>query len=277
MKCICSQSPRSTRCLKRLKKPLPKVIFIFATTEPQKIPATIQSRCQRYDFRRISTDHIVKQLERICGDENISFDRQALSLVGRKADGSMRDALSLLDQVFSFSQETIGEKEVRSVLGLVDTEVYDAVLDAVKTKNPEPVLNAVQDILFRGFDLQEFVIGLEEYLRTLLFSSIPQVLENPRIDISADGAISWQKRAEGMSERTILRMVEIVRKAEQELKWSAFPRFTIEIALLKLVYLDSTVSIEQVLQVLKEKDRPDVRPLSAGPQEAPAAIKKKLT
>jgi DNA polymerase-3 subunit gamma/tau len=126
--------------LKTLEEPPPKVIFIFATTEPQKIPATIQSRCQRYDFRRISTDQIVRQLARICAEERISFDQPALTLVGRKADGSMRDALSLLDQVYSYCQEHIGEKEVRSVLGLVDAEVYDSILDAIKAKNPEPAL-----------------------------------------------------------------------------------------------------------------------------------------
>jgi len=266
--------------LKTLEEPPPKVIFIFATTEPQKIPATIQSRCQRYDFRRISTDHIVRQLARICQQENIPFDPQALTLVGRKADGSMRDALSLLDQVYSYSQDSIGEKEVRSVLGLVDTEIYDAILEAIKVKNPEPVLHAVQDILFRGFDLQEFVVGLEEYLRTLLFSSIPQVLENPRIDLAADTIQSWHARAAGMSERTILRMIEIIRKSEQELKWSAFPRFSIEIALLKLVYLDSTVSVEQLLQAFKEKGDPGAQPLPSAQQpsyqEATPALKKKI-
>ncbi|HEX7511020.1 MAG TPA: DNA polymerase III subunit gamma/tau, partial [Chitinivibrionales bacterium] len=264
--------------LKTLEEPPPKVIFIFATTEPQKIPATIQSRCQRYDFRRISTDHIVRQLARICQQENIPFDQQALTLVGRKADGSMRDALSLLDQVYSYSQETIGEKEVRSVLGLVDTEIYDGILEAVKAKNPEPALHAVQDILFRGFDLQEFVVGLEEYLRTLLFSSIPQVLENPRIDLSEETSQSWKTRAAGLSERMILRMIEIIRKSEQELKWSAFPRFSIEIALLKLVYLDNTVSVEQILQAFKDKNFQNSQPSAPTPaqHDATEALKKKI-
>jgi DNA polymerase-3 subunit gamma/tau len=242
--------------LKTLEEPPPKVIFIFATTEPQKIPATIQSRCQRYDFRRISTEHIVGQLAKICADEKIPFDNQALTLVGRKADGSMRDALSLLDQVYSYSQERIGEKEVRSVLGLVDVEVYDVIIEAIKAKNPGPVLHAVQDALFRGIDLQELIIGFEEYLRTLLFSSIPHVLDNPRIELSAETNHNWNERASGLSERTLLRMAEIIRKAEQELKWSAFPRFTVEIALLKLVYMDSTVSVEQLLMAFKEKAAP---------------------
>jgi DNA polymerase-3 subunit gamma/tau len=242
--------------LKTLEEPPPKVIFIFATTEPQKIPATIQSRCQRYDFRRISTDQIVRQLARICAEERISFDQPALTLVGRKADGSMRDALSLLDQVYSYCQEHIGEKEVRSVLGLVDAEVYDSILDAIKAKNPEPALHAIHDALLRGFDLQEFIVGFEEYLRTLLFSTIPQALDNPRIDLSTEAVHTWKERASGLSERTLLRMAEIIRKTEQDLKWSAFPRFTVEIALLKLVYMDSTVSVEQLLETFKGKQTP---------------------
>jgi len=265
--------------LKTLEEPPPKVIFIFATTEPQKIPATIQSRCQRYDFRRISTDQIVRQLARICAEERISFDQPALTLVGRKADGSMRDALSLLDQVYSYCQEHIGEKEVRSVLGLVDAEVYDSILDAIKAKNPEPALHAIHDALLRGFDLQEFIVGFEEYLRTLLFSTIPQALDNPRIDLSTEAVHTWKERASGLSERTLLRMAEIIRKTEQDLKWSAFPRFTVEIALLKLVYMDSTVSVEQLLETFKGKQTPlPCSPTGVGLESGndQFAVKKKL-
>jgi DNA polymerase III subunit gamma/tau len=239
--------------LKTLEEPPPKVIFIFATTEPQKIPATIQSRCQRYDFRRISTEQIVKQLSKICTNEKIVFEPSALMLVARKADGSMRDSLSLLDQAYSYSQESILEKDVRQVLGLVDTEVYDTIMKAIKAKDPAPVLNAVQDMLFRGFDLHDFVVGFEEYLRTLLFAQIPGVFDNTRIELSDDSAGVWKERATGFSDHTVLRMAEIIRKAENEIKWSAFPRFSVEIALLKLVYMDSTVSVEKLLETFKQK------------------------
>jgi DNA polymerase III subunit gamma/tau len=239
--------------LKTLEEPPPNVIFIFATTEPQKIPATIQSRCQRFDFRRISTGQIVKQLARICNDEHIAFDMQALTLVGRKAEGSMRDALSLLDQVHSYCQESIGEKEVRTALGLVAVDVYESVMAAIKTKDPAPALKAVEEMLFHGFDLQEFIIGFEEYLRTLLFSSIPKALENQHFDYSLESVHLEKARALGFSEKTLLRMTEIIRKTEQELKWSAFPRFSVELALLKLVYMDSTVSVEQILETLGKK------------------------
>jgi DNA polymerase-3 subunit gamma/tau len=271
--------PAFNALLKTLEEPPPKVIFIFATTEPQKIPATIQSRCQRFDFRRISTDQIVERLARICGEEHIAFDREALALIGRKAEGSMRDALSLLDQVHSYCQENIDEQSVRLALGLVSAEVYETILEGVKTKNPAQAIRIVEEILFHGYDLQEFIIGFEEYLRTLLFSSIPHALED-RQSASAPEASNLEKAgALGFSDRSLLRMAEIIRKTEQELKWSAFPRFSVELALLKLVYMDETISVERLLETL-EKTRADASlpgpaaSLSAQPVTMPIFPKK---
>jgi DNA polymerase-3 subunit gamma/tau len=249
--------------LKTLEEPPANVIFIFATTEPQKIPATIHSRCQRFDFRRISTEQITARLEQICIAEKIAFDRGALHLVGRKAEGSMRDALSLLDQVFSFSHEKIDETAVRSVLGIISTEIYDTVMKAVAEKNAQPVLAAVEDILSRGFDLHEFVLGLEDHLRTLLFSRIPSVMGNPRIDLPSDASGAIAKTASAFSEATLLRMAELVRKTERDLRYSDFPRFLVELMLFKLVHLDNTVELEKLLQTLGG-------PMPPSPAAAPA-------
>jgi len=263
--------------LKTLEEPPPQVIFIFATTEPQKIPATIQSRCQRYDFRRISSERIVRQLAKICTEEHIGFSQQALALIGRKAEGSMRDSLSLLEQVCSFCQGDITEKDVRSVLGVVDTEVYGAVLDAVAAKKPEALLAIVQDTLCSGIDLQEFVIGFEEYLRTLLFVSLPGVLNNERIDLYVDSPDAYSARAAAFTEKTLLRMAEIMRTTENELKWSVYPRFLVELALLKLVYLDSTVSVEQLLEAFKKNsgstgELPSPEPAPSRSQSQPQPV-----
>jgi DNA polymerase III subunit gamma/tau len=257
--------------LKTLEEPPPKVIFIFATTEPQKIPATIQSRCQRFDFRRIPTGQIVKQLERICAEEHIGFDVQALDLVGRKAEGSMRDALSLLDQVHSYCPEKIGEKEVRIALGLVDIEVFDSIMSAIKAKNPDPVMKTIEEILFHGFDLQEFMVGFEEYLRTLLFASLPQAPGSHGTLDTDDTAAVEKPRPAGFSEKTLLRMAEIIRKTEHELKWTSFPRFTVELALLKLVYLDSTLSVEELLENFGKRHGGAPAPLP--PQTLPVFMK----
>jgi DNA polymerase-3 subunit gamma/tau len=236
--------------LKTLEEPPKNVIFIFATTEPQKIPATIHSRCQRFDFRRISTEQITARLAHICTSEKIAFDKAALALVGRKAEGSMRDALSLLDQVYSFSHESIDENAVRTVLGIINVELYDTVMKAVEEKNPEPALAAVEDILSRGFDLHEFVLGFQDHLRTLLLCRMPNVMNNPRIDLPADPSGAFAKRASAFSQETLLRMAELVRKTERDLRFSDFPRFLVELMLLKLVHLDNTVTLSALLESL---------------------------
>ncbi len=241
--------------LKTLEEPPKNVIFIFATTEPQKIPETIHSRCQRYDFRRISSEHIVGQLEKICEQEAIPFEKNALKLVGHKADGSMRDALSLMDQVLSFCKEGIVEEEVRSVLGLVETELYTSIIAAIQNHDPLPVLQAINDILERGFDLNEFITGFQEYIRTLLFARLPGALESQLTDLSLEHLKKQSDLASQFSEGDLLRMAEVLRKAESDLKWSTYPRFLVETAILKLVYMDSTVTVQQVLQSI-QRDSP---------------------
>jgi DNA polymerase-3 subunit gamma/tau len=234
--------------LKTLEEPPPNVIFIFATTEPHKIPATIHSRCQRYDFRRVSAEQLAAHLAKICEAENISFDKSALMLVARKADGSVRDSLSLLDQVCSFCKDGLSEKEVRSVLGLVGTDVYRRLMKDIREKTAAPALESVQNILFNGYDLHEFVMGLQEHIRNLLFARIPGALEARGIDLEETEAVAFTEESKDFAESDLLRMAEIVKKCEYELKWSAYPRFLVEVVILKLLYLDSSVSIEQLLK-----------------------------
>lgn len=237
--------------LKTLEEPPPKVIFIFATTEPQKIPDTIHSRCQKYDFRRISEKPIVEQLEKICTNENIEFEKSGLYLIAHRADGSMRDALSLLDQVFSFSTEGIRENEVRSVLGLVATETYGQIMTAIKEESPKPVLTIIDEVLNQGYDLLEFLVGFQEYIRTLLFVKIPGMIQRSGFALAEDELKGLQNSCSTFSEGDLLRMSEILKKAELDLKWSSFPRFLVETSLLKLVYLDKSVTIEQVIQSIQ--------------------------
>jgi DNA polymerase III subunit gamma/tau len=237
--------PAFNALLKTLEEPPPKVIFIFATTEPHKIPQTIQSRCQRYDFRRISSEKIAAQVSKICEAEKISFSKGGIDLIARKADGSMRDALSLLDQVFSCGKENITEDDVRSVLGVVDTEVYRSIMLAIAAKSPAPVLDAVQTVLANGLDLGEFILGFEEFLRDLLFLKVPELKNLGKSQASASGI-----ELSALSEQSLLRMAEIVKRTEHELRFSSFPRFAVESMLLKLVYLDDSLSLEQVLKAI---------------------------
>jgi DNA polymerase III subunit gamma/tau len=260
--------------LKTLEEPPPNVIFIFATTEPQKIPATIHSRCQRYDFRRIVPEQILERLERICADEKIAFEKSALMLIARKADGSMRDALSLLDQVCSYCPDKLAESEVRLVLGLVGLEVYERIMDAVAAKTPGPALSTVQEILYQGYDLHEFVLGFEEHVRNLLFARINGALESAGAAIEPAVIVQLKTSSQRFSEGDLLRMMEIVRKSENDLKWSALPRFAVEIMLLKLVFLDSTLSLEQLIAMVgKGEGGTGVPPRAAA---AMPEVKKKI-
>jgi DNA polymerase-3 subunit gamma/tau len=235
--------------LKTLEEPPQNVIFILATTEVHKIPATIQSRCQRYDFRRVGAEQLAAHLAKICEAEKVAFDKSALALIARKANGSVRDSLSLLDQACSFCSGNLSEKEVREVLGLVGTEVFRGLMKNIREKNRAEALGAVQQTLFDGYDLHEFLMGLQEHLRNLLFARIPGALEARGVDLEADEAKVFAEEAKDFAESDLLRMSEIVKKAEQELKWSAYPRFLVEVMVLKLLHLDSSASIEQLLKL----------------------------
>ena len=224
--------PAFNALLKTLEEPPSNVIFIFATTEPQKIPATIHSRCQRYDFRRIVPAQILERLVFICKEEKIDFEKSALALIASKADGSMRDALSLLDQACSYCQVKLVEQEVRIVLGLVGMEVYVKIMDAIAVKSPAPALAAIQQVLYEGYDLHEFVTGFEEYVRNLLFVRLSGEFQGAGIAMEPEAVQQLRHSSERFTEGDLLRMMEIMRKAEGELKWSAFPRFAVEMMLL---------------------------------------------
>ena len=234
--------------LKTLEEPPQNVIFILATTEPTKIPSTIHSRCQRYDFRRVGADRIAAHLAKICEAEKVAFDKSALSVIARKADGSVRDSLSLLDQACSFCGESLTEQKVRAVLGLVGTDTYRELMKSIKDKNQSAALEIVQKTLFDGYELNELLSGLQEHLRNLLFAKVPGALEAKGIEIEADEAKAFAQEAQAFAEPDLLRMAEIVNRAGQELKWSAYPQFSVELMVLKLLYLDSSASIEQLLK-----------------------------
>jgi DNA polymerase-3 subunit gamma/tau len=245
--------------LKTLEEPPQNVIFILATTEPHKIPATIHSRCQRYDFRRVSAERLAAHLAKICDAEKVTYDKSALMLIARKAEGSVRDSLSLLDQVCSFCGENLSEKGVREVLGLVGTDVYRGLMKDIREKERASALNVVEKALFDGYDLNEFTTGLQEHIRNLLFARIPGALEARGIDIEAGEAKGYAEESRDFAEADLLRMSEVIRKTEQELKWSTYPRFLVEVMVLKLLHLDTSVSIEQLLKFAAGHDVGDVK------------------
>jgi DNA polymerase III subunit gamma/tau len=238
--------------LKILEEPPPRVIFVFATTEPQKIQqsaAPILSRCQRFDFRRIGVSDIVTRLTAVLEQEGVAAPEDALRIVARKADGGMRDALSLLDQVLSLTGGTIDAESVRRVLGLVEEERYLELLDVLRDGRHGEVFPLVEALMDEGYDLVEFYHGLLDVLRLLLRLRLSPEAE---VDLREDLRAALLERAQGFEPGDLVRMLQAAAELESQgsLRRSPNPRLPIEMLLLRLSYLDRTVSLEELLSAL---------------------------
>ena len=224
--------------LKTLEEPPPHAIFIFATTELHKIPATIASRCQRFNFKRIPLDDIGRQLQLICDAEHIKVDADALQLIGRKAQGSMRDAQSILDQVIAFSAENdhqgaISYQGVAELLNYIDDEQMFAVTDAVAEHNPAKMLDVAQFVIRNGYDEQDFLEKLIEHLRNFL---VVQNLSSTRLVERPDAIRErYQHDAANFSPLSVMQMVDFLLLTQKELKFQFEYQFRFELALLKLI------------------------------------------
>ncbi len=237
--------------LKILEEPPPRVIFVFATTEPQKIQqiaAPILSRCQRFDFRRIGTTEIIARLRNILALEDAHAEDGALEVIAKKADGGMRDALSMLDQVLSLTGGEVTQESVRRVLGLVEDERYIELLDLILEGARGDVFGFVEGLLDEGYELVEFYHGLVETLRLLL-----------RLSLTGDGGEIAGNRAEAFAERAaaflpgdLVRMLAMATDLESNgsLRRSQNPQMLLEMLLLRLSYLDSTVALEDLIRGL---------------------------
>jgi len=238
--------------LKILEEPPPRVIFVFATTEPQKIQQSaspILSRCQRFDFRRIGVSDIVARLEKVLAQEGLSAPTEALRVIGRKADGGLRDALSLLDQVLALTGGEVGVEAVRRVLGLVEEERYVELLDVLAAGRHGDVFVLVEDLLDEGYDLIEFYHGLMDVLRTLLRMRLsPDVPLDLRDDLRA----AFAERAARFAPGDLVRMLSAAAELESNgsIRRSPNPRVLVEMLLLRLSYLDRTVELEELIRAL---------------------------
>jgi DNA polymerase-3 subunit gamma/tau len=231
--------------LKTLEEPPDHVIFIFATTEPKKVPATIMSRCQRFDFRRIGTQDINDQLKRICQEEKIDIHEDALLIISRKADGSMRDGESILDQMISYTEGKITVEHVVQALGLIEQEVFFDVSDVLISKNIADGLALVDKVVSGGYDLEEFLIGLTEHLRHLLIVSSTNSAQ--LLEVSEEHKKKYIETAQSFEEGDLLRLIRIVTDTIVSSKRSINPRLPLETAMVKMIKLDKTVVIEDLL------------------------------
>jgi DNA polymerase III subunit gamma/tau len=231
--------------LKTLEEPPAHVIFIFATTEPHKILPTILSRCQRFDFRRISVDEIIGRLRHICTIESITIDDASLHHIARKADGALRDALGLLDQVIAFCGTTINVEEMSRALNIVSTERLFETMDYVVAHDTAAGMALIDTLLAEGYDIQEFLVELLGHLRNLFMASDNQL---KLIEAPDDTRQRYREQAAHFSADDLMRMLHITLQAQALVKEAQQPRIQIEIALLKLITMDRSDSLRQLMQ-----------------------------
>jgi DNA polymerase-3 subunit gamma/tau len=248
--------------LKILEEPPPRVIFIFATTEPQKIQQSaspILSRCQRFDFRRIGVGDITKRLREVLAAEGAMAPEEALRTIARRADGGMRDALSLLDQVLALTGGEVSQEAVRRVLGLVEEERYLEVVDILAEERHGDVFGFVESLLEEGYDMAEFHRGLVDAFRLLLRLRLGKEPEEGVL--REDLREAFRERASSFSPGDLVRMLAQATELEAtgSLRRSSHPRLLMEMLLLRLSYLDRTVDLESLLRSLGG------RPLSGPP------------
>jgi DNA polymerase-3 subunit gamma/tau len=232
--------------LKVLEEPPPGVVFVFATTEPQKIAAAaapVLSRLQRFDFRRIGPTAIRDRLRQVLEAEQIAADDDALTLIARHADGGMRDALSVLDQCLSFGEGAVSAVRVREVLGLVGDELYAEVLALVVERRPEGVFPLVDRLVNAGADLAEFMGGAGETLRALLMLQ----LGNEPEGLTEAMRLALEAERDRLEPGDVLRMLRLLADSEGAIRRSANPRLIVETLLLRWTMLDRIVDLAQVL------------------------------
>ena len=220
--------------LKTLEEPPSYCIFILATTEVHKIPITILSRCQRYDFKRISIDTIADRLEDLMAREGIDVEPKALRYIAKTADGSMRDALSLLDQCIAFHYgETLTYDNALDVLGAVDTEVFSKLLRGVMDRDVTACIKVLEEIVVQGRELTQFVTDFTWYLRNLLVIKTADNVEDV-LDVSTDNKARLKEEADRLESESIIRYIRIFSDLSNDMRYASQKRILVEIALIKL-------------------------------------------
>jgi DNA polymerase III subunit gamma/tau len=253
--------------LKILEEPPPRVVFVFATTEAQKIANTaapILSRLQRFDFRRIGPHAIVARLKDVAQAEKLQVEDDALHLIAKSANGGMRDALSLLDQVLSFGEGPVTAARVREVLGLIPDELFGEMLRAIAERDAAAVFPLVERLLEAGADLGEFVNGAAETLRALLLVGVGGQPEGLTEGLTA----VVRAYAPQLPPADVVRLLTILAESEERLSRSANQRLLVEVLLLRWAMLDRTVELSEVIDALKSDGQTARRP--DGPTSPPS-------
>lgn len=248
-------TPAFNALLRTLEEPPEHGKFILATTDIYKVPATIISRCQRFDFNSISIKDIGKQIKYVLEKEKIEIDEDSLKIIAQKADGSMRDALSILDQVIAYSGENISIESVNKVLGLIPNEIYFNIIEAIRIKDGKTLIDILAEVKSTGMPIQQFVTGLNRHIRNMMIGSVEDGLD--ALEMNADLKIKYIESSKVWNIRDLLRISNVITEVEPKVKRAVQPHILIELSLLKLLEMDSVVTIQSLLDNLKNTKIPN--------------------
>lgn len=235
--------------LKTLEEPPKHIVFILATTDPQKLPATILSRCQRFDFKAITTRDIEKRLGEICGKMGIEAEGEALKIIAVNAEGALRDALSVLEQTISFSDGKLTEKDVIDVLGIVNYEIIFNMVEAVAKKDSSQAISLVQKVVSQGKDIQQLIKDLIYYFRNLMMLNLNIDLEE-LLSISGEILKKLDLQSKKFNTETITQAIYVLSDLEAKAKYTGQPRILLEIALINLCQDGERESINELARRL---------------------------
>jgi DNA polymerase-3 subunit gamma/tau len=237
--------------LKTLEEPPPYAKFILATTERHKILPTILSRCQVFDFHRIKVEHALTQLKKICANEGVEAQDEALHVIAQKADGAMRDALSIFDRIVSATGKSITYQDVIANLNILDYEYYFKAIDQMIKSDTASLLLLLDDILNNGFDVSHFLAGLNEHLRNLLMCKHPATIA--LLEVPANVGAKFKSQSDSCSKSWLLNAMNLVNKCEIDLKSHRNPRLHVELYLLKLAHIQSVIDLNAAAADAKKK------------------------
>ena len=244
--------------LKTLEEPPAYAKFILATTEKHKIIPTILSRCQIFDFKRITVDDICKHLQNIAIKENIVAEEEALNIIAQKADGALRDALSIFDQMVSFSGNNITYKDVIDNLNVLDYEYYFRMVDYILAKDTNSILLLLNDVVEKGFDIQHFIQGLSTHLRNILLGRDSRLVD--MMEVSRQLKMRYFEQAQKCSQYFVLKSLDLANQCDLNFRNSSNKRLHLEICLMKMCFVESQQNAVQNQQI--------VRPTQQMPQQA---------
>jgi len=261
-------APAFNALLKTLEEPPPRVIFIFATTEVHRVPITITSRCQLFDFRRIPAVEIAGHLRRIAQEEGIQISDVSLRVLAREAEGSMRDAQSLLEQMIAFSGKSISDEDLLEVLGVIDRQDLLSTAAAIIEGDPVRCLETIERLYLHGHDLRRFCQELAEHFRNLLVMKVskePQKL----VDLTDAELAELNEQADRVSNSTLQQFFHFLLRGEEEIRRSSNPRMVLEMTLLRLVQLPQVMDMDKVIFQIQELEQR----IATGGQPPPKAYK----